>query len=311
MEITEIISELEIYTDEFPRQALERAIEEKEAITPLLLETINKYKNNLEELDENPDYILHMYAMYLLAQFRETKAYPIIIEFFSKSGNLILDVTVDIVTEDLHRILASVYDGNLDLIKKLIENTEVNQFVRSAGLNSLIVLVVNDLITREEIIKYFEYLFLNQVEPENSSFWTYLVDTCISIYPLELKTYIDKVFEEDLVDLLYVNQQNVDEVLEIGLTKSLKETCKNHYYSLIKSSIKEMKKMTGFNEHSQKELFRKIDLLMNNKGFLSENSIFNELDSSHNNQKNKSKIKKKKNMQKKSRKNNRSKKKKR
>ena len=138
MELTEIIAELENYTGKFPRQALEGAIEEQEAITPLLLATLEKWKDNLGELLELPDYYLHIYALFLLAQFKETQAYPLIIEFFSAPGDISLDVTGDVVTEDLGRILANVSDGNIEPLKQLIENPQVNEYVRSAAVSSLI-----------------------------------------------------------------------------------------------------------------------------------------------------------------------------
>jgi len=73
MELVEIIAELENYTGKFPRQALVEAIENQEAITPVLLATLEKWQDNLEELLERPDYFLHIYALFLLAQFKETK----------------------------------------------------------------------------------------------------------------------------------------------------------------------------------------------------------------------------------------------
>ncbi len=88
MELSEIIAELENYTGKFPRQALEEAIAQREAITPLLLENLEKWKDNLEELAQLPDYFLHIYAMFLLAQFKEFQAYPLIIEFFSAPGEI-------------------------------------------------------------------------------------------------------------------------------------------------------------------------------------------------------------------------------
>ena len=81
MELAEIIAELENYTEKFPRQALEEAISQREAITPLLLAALEKWQDNLEELLELPDYFLHIYALFLLAQFKETQAYPLIIKF--------------------------------------------------------------------------------------------------------------------------------------------------------------------------------------------------------------------------------------
>ncbi|WP_373527615.1 DUF1186 domain-containing protein [Nostoc sp.] len=76
MELEEILSELENNTGKFPRLALERAIEERSAITPVLLTALENFSNNPEELLDKNEYILHIYALYLLAQFREPLAYP-------------------------------------------------------------------------------------------------------------------------------------------------------------------------------------------------------------------------------------------
>ena len=107
MELTEIVAELENYTGTFPRLALERAIAKQAAITPILLATVEQWISKLEELSERPNYFLHLYAMYLLAQFRESQAYQPIVEFFSVPGGISMDVTGDLVTENLGRILAS------------------------------------------------------------------------------------------------------------------------------------------------------------------------------------------------------------
>ena len=148
-QLSEIISKLENHDAKLPRQALERAIEEREAITPLLLDVLSNCKNNLEELSNKDDYILHICAFYLLAQFRELSAYPVIIDFFSIPGKMPVDATVDLVGEGLGRILASVCHGNIEPIKQLIQNKEVHRSVRSAALESLIILVVQEIISRE------------------------------------------------------------------------------------------------------------------------------------------------------------------
>jgi len=134
MQLEEILSQLEYNTRSFPRLALEAAIEQREAITPILLSTLDKLSNNLEELLEKEDYILHIHALYILAQFREQLAYPILIKFFSVPGEIALDVTGDIVTEDLGRIFASVSGENIEPIKQIIENQEINEYVRGAAL---------------------------------------------------------------------------------------------------------------------------------------------------------------------------------
>jgi Protein of unknown function (DUF1186) len=192
MELTEIIAELENYTGTFPRLALERAIEQQEAITPLLLATVEQWKSQLEELSERPNYFLHIYAMYLLAQFKESQAYLPIVEFFSVPGDISMDVTGDLVTEDLGRILASVCDGKIEPIQQLIENRQANEYVRSSALSSLIILVVQGTLDRDVVIKYFEELFSTRLEQEeNFTIWTKLVMESVMLAPRQLKQQID------------------------------------------------------------------------------------------------------------------------
>ena len=258
MELTEIIAELENYTGKLPRQALESAIEEREAITPVLLETLEEWKNNLEGLIDMPDYFLHIYALYLLAQFKEPKAYPLIIEFFSAPGKISQDVTEDVVTEDLARILASVSNGNIEPLKQLIENPQINEYVRSAALQSLLVLVAQGIISRELVIEYYAELFTTRLEQERSYdqepsyIWTNLVFNSAILYPLELKEHIDRAFESDLIDPFFIAQEDVDYYLKQGKDATLEELRKDRYYSLIEDTISELERWYSFPEEKPK-----------------------------------------------------------
>ena len=242
MQLSEIISKLENNNGKLPRQALERAIEEKEAITPLLLDILSSCKNNIEELSNKPDYILHICAFYLLAQFRESQAYPVIIDFFSIPGDMPVDATGDLVGGDLARIFASVCHGNIEPIKQLIENQELNEHVRHSALDSLIILVVQGIISREEIIKYYKELFSNlhanqdnvpQAKKGQNYILGHLVMNSSMLAPLELQQYIEKTFNEGLIRPIDFERQEFEELLEIGSEATLKELRNDIHYSLI------------------------------------------------------------------------------
>ncbi len=240
MELTEIITALENYTGTFPRLALERAIAEREAITPLLLATVAEWKSKLEELSERPNYFLHLYAMYLLAQFKESQAYQPIVEFFSVPGEISMDVTGDLVTEDLGRILASVCDGKIEPIQQLIENRQANEYVRSSALSSLIILVVQGTLDREVVIKYFEELFSTRLEQEYSSIWTNLVIESAVLAPLQLKQQIDRAFDADFVDEFFFSREDVDYYINLGQEALLNELRDRKHYTLIEDTVSEM-----------------------------------------------------------------------
>ena len=133
----------------FPEQAVRAAIRQREAVTPILLAALEAAADDPEGLQVGDAKMLHIYAMYLLAQFREKAAYPILVRFFSVPGELMLDLTGDLVTEDLRRILASVCDDDLAPIQRMIEDPAVNEYVRSACLKALVILVGEGRVPRE------------------------------------------------------------------------------------------------------------------------------------------------------------------
>jgi len=159
MKIKEVLRELEFNYGTFPGKAIEEAVANKERITPELLRIIEEASQNVQELVYQEGYMAHIYAMYLLAQFQEERAYPLIVNFFSIPGEITLDLTGDVVTEDLGRILASVCHGDTSLMKQLVENEDANEYVRDAALKGLLILVAVGEKSREEIIAYYQSLF--------------------------------------------------------------------------------------------------------------------------------------------------------
>src|ERR1035438_2933324 len=128
MTISEILKDLEPYTGRFPMKAMEAAIEQREAITPELLRVLEAVAEDPLAFAKRQDYMLHLFAMHLLAQFREKRAYAPIVKIFSAPGDTPFDLAGDTVTEGLKRILGSVYDGNPGLLEKLVESEEINEF---------------------------------------------------------------------------------------------------------------------------------------------------------------------------------------
>jgi hypothetical protein len=87
----------------------------------------------------------HIYTLFLLAQFRETRAYPQVIRLAELPPQT-LDLLVggDFVTESVDRILASVCGGDIAPIQHLIENEQAGSDARMAGISSLTILVARN-----------------------------------------------------------------------------------------------------------------------------------------------------------------------
>ena len=159
METAEILHQFERYTGQFARAAVEAAVARREEITLELLRILKGTVDRAAQLDAEGDYMAHLYAMFLLAQFRETRAYPLMVRFASLPGDLLDSLCGDFITGDLGQVLASVCGGELAGIQSLIENESTDQWVRGAALGSLVTLVVAGQKSRDEIVSYFAALF--------------------------------------------------------------------------------------------------------------------------------------------------------
>lgn len=249
MEIQEILKNLELNTGVFPTEALEAAIVNKDKITEDLLAIIQQANDNAESLLEEPNYWAHIYAMYLLSQFREKRAYPLIVDFFSLPGEISLDLTGDIVTESLHSILASVCCGDTSLITKLVEQENIDEYIRSAALKALVTLVACGEKSREEVLAYYKSLFEGILTREPSEIWNSLVSCCVDLYPQELYEDIKQVFEEDLIETFFIGIENVEDTLELGKDKTLANL--KSEYKLIDNTIEELKWWACFKQPNE------------------------------------------------------------
>ena len=241
---------LEYYTGAFPRRALARAIEEQEDITPDLVDIIQRAADNPQQLASDPDYMAHIYAMFLLSQFREKRAYGPLVQFFSHPGELPFDLAGDVVTEDLDSMLASVSCGDDSLIKALIENPKANEYVRGAALRSLVALVLTGELTRDSVIQYFATLFREKLPREPHHVWDCLVSCTMDLYPEELYEDIVKSFQEELVDNSFVNPQHVRGALDQGKESTLARLREFRSYRLVEDTVAVMEGWACFRPES-------------------------------------------------------------
>ena len=246
MNIDEIISSLEYNHGKIARAALLKAIDEKEAIVPRLLQVIEDVPSRIHKIHDEEAYMLHIYALYLLAQFRETDAYLPIVKLFSFPGDLPVHITGDIVTEDLGRILASTFNGDLEPLKILIEDESLNEYVRSAGLNALCVLWGCGAISRQDIVDYFKYLFTDALVGQTAYMWSSTIRSSLDISPNEMVEEIEKAFEDDLVELFFFNRDDFNSSLGLSNDEALKRFKKIKRHRLIEDTISEMEHWACF-----------------------------------------------------------------
>lgn len=104
------------------------------------------------------------------------------------------------VTEELSYLLADTMN-EWGVLKDIIENPDINQFIRSACLDALIFSVAKNRIDRLEITDYFKSLFYRILGGElDDELCTHLVSSCSDFWPGECLEEIRESFGLTLVD---------------------------------------------------------------------------------------------------------------
>lgn len=251
MTIQEIIAKLTHEGGASPHQAMTEAIAQREDVTPELLRLLKDAASHPEATANQADYLGHIFAMYLLAQFREKRAYQPLVNLVTADFRHVDRMLGDVLTEDLGRMLASVCDGDIGLICGIIENVDLNEYVRSAGLDALVVLVAQEAKTREEVMAYFRSLFNGKLEREFNFVWGSLVSKCCRIYPGEVEEDIERAFADGLVDPLFIGLQSVRRDLAKGKDQALERLAENPSYKFIQDTAHEMARWFCFQERQR------------------------------------------------------------
>jgi len=240
METTEILEQFGRFKGNFARAAVEAAVERREEVTAELLRILEDAVDRAAQLDAEGDYMAHLYAMFLLAQFRENRAYPLVVRFASLPSDLLDSLCGDFVTDSLGRVLASVCDGALEGIQSIIENEDADQWARGAALRSLVTLVAAGHKSRDEIVSYFARLYRGKLRRQWSHVWDALVSSSCDVYPAELLDDIERAYQEGLVDPGCIRLDEVKRDLAMGKDRLLARLASDSHLQLVQDTVKEM-----------------------------------------------------------------------
>ncbi len=240
MNTQEIIQAFENLEGNFPGSELVAAREQKEEVTPALISIIEKTVENLESILKEENYLGYVFALFLLAEFRESKAMPAVLNLISQPEEAAWEMMGDILTEDLGRILASISNGETDSIKQIIENDSLDDFVRTAALDAMLILTARGELSRKKLVAYFESLYQSGLEKQSSLVWNHLVVCSINIYPVELQTCIKEAYEKELVDEEFISIQFVEEALQSGKEVVLDWLENNPDYTYVTDAVADL-----------------------------------------------------------------------
>lgn len=161
--------------------------------------------------DERHAYVLHTFAVYLLGLWQEPRAFRPLLAYLAADPGTALAQLQETITEDLHAILARVYDGSdLTLLKTIIETPGAEWTVRNACLKSLHSMARLRKLPRADVVAYMTGAGdVIAAEPELD--WAdCLAVTLAELQEPALRPHIDRIFRICDVDENFLRPTDID-----------------------------------------------------------------------------------------------------
>jgi Protein of unknown function (DUF1186)/SEC-C motif len=174
---------------------------------------------------------LFSYALYLLAKWREPRAYPYVVRWLSLPGEGPFEIAGDIVTQDGGRILAAVCDGDLEPIQALVLDRGADGASRAAGITALSLLAAWAEVPREPIVDWFLWLAQEGLEREPGQVWNGLAGASADMEALPLFPDLRRAFAEGLIETVFMHVKELDEI-EAAPRGSVLEDYKERQYPI-------------------------------------------------------------------------------
>lgn len=214
MTVDEILHAIERPGRDFPFDAVTEAMQRREEMTEPLLGVLQHVLQHPEAAVDDQEYMAHLFALYLLAQFREPRAYPLVVQVARIDPLLMDDIFGDFVSEGLPEVLASVCNGNLDPIKALIEDDAVEEYVRDSALTALQIRFAAGDLSREALVSYLAELWRGRLTREPSQIWNKLISVSTDMYPDQFMEDIEAAYEEELAEEYFIDLGSVLEIVQ-------------------------------------------------------------------------------------------------
>ena len=157
----DILHELSWVRGCFPEDALRAALRIGQQIVPRLIGSIESVTR--APLEVPSSYVLHLCALFLLAQMRERRAYAPIVAMCRLADDEIDRLVGVVFTEGLPQILASVAQDDDTLLRELVADEGVCDYARVAALHAMACGAVRAVLGRDRFAAYLEDLLRGNV----------------------------------------------------------------------------------------------------------------------------------------------------
>ena len=194
-EISTYIEQISNWQDQFPENALAHIIDRETESKPLLRDLLQKTLIHYKEIPE--DFVGHIYALYVLAFFRDPAGFTLAISFLEVPEPYPRAFFHHFLEQSFPSVIASCYRGNPEPLYELVANKKAGYISRVIALVALSILVNRNSLPRGQYASFI----LGFLETErDKKFLATVAQEIAELHLTEAYSKIKALYSADCID---------------------------------------------------------------------------------------------------------------
>jgi hypothetical protein len=214
MTVDDVIHDFAHTGSTLPVASMRWALDNWEAAAPRFIELLNHCANGLDRTKATKSALF--FVIHLLGEKHEAKAFPALCRLLESAEDAD-EILGEAITETLSGVLISTYNGDRDALKRVIESTAADEFVRGAALDAMAYLARTGVLADGEMRAYLLHLRAN-MQPQAANYaWAAWADSAANLGYGELAGEVEKLIRRGFVPRGVMNMDSFNRQLRRAL----------------------------------------------------------------------------------------------
>jgi hypothetical protein len=193
-----------------PRASMQWALENWDAAVPRFIELLDRCTDGIDRSEETKNALF--FIIHLFGEKRETRAFHALCRLL-KSSDDVDSILADAITATLCGVLICTYDGDMGVLKEVIESSTTFEFARAAALEAMAYLTRTGALTDDDMRAYMLHL-LAEMRPQAAGFvWTAWTLTVANLGYQDYAGQVEQLFDRGFVPHHDMSMRNFNEQL--------------------------------------------------------------------------------------------------
>ena len=197
-DISTYIQQISRWQDEFPENALAHLIDREEESKPLLRDLLQMTLQHYKEIPE--DYVGHIFAIYLLAEFRDPAGFLLALKFLELPELYLNGFFHDLLNQSYPAVIASCYAGDPKPLWAIITSPDTCYIAKVVALVAASILVNRKSLSRPEYAAFLQEWIQTLITAKDSQMLAVVAEEVADMHLSELYDTIKALYKNGQID---------------------------------------------------------------------------------------------------------------